>query len=75
MLHTAFESIPPIVPSLMSPSDTQHPADEPIVELSEHPLIDFSEPDYSTQLDLSLPPLFFEEGGILAENGLLSPSD
>ena len=72
---TAFEGIPPIVPSLMSPSNIQLPADEPIIELSEHPLIDFSEPDYSASLDFSLPLLFFEEGGILVENGLLSPSD
>ena len=72
LLTAASTTIPPIDPSLITPSDPTPLHDQQLIGFSEHPLLTSS---FSpTQLDVSLPPLFLE-GGILAENGLLSPSD
>ena len=67
-------TIAPVAPSLITPSDLTPNLYQPLVELSKHPLLN---PSFSpSHSDITLPPLFIEEeGGILAENTLLFPSD
>ena len=68
---------PTLISDLPIPSQEAIPTfdiDQPLIDLSEHPSLTSS---YSPpQLDLSIPPFFFEEGGVWSDNeNLLPPSD